>query len=280
MAGTWFALNRAGDYSNGDTECLNQGHVSFVPNGTTTTYNSVAANCGDYDHTSSSHSGQSGEIQLGSTSFTFGDFQANIQFSGGHPTFWLLGGTPTEANGCQIVNEVTADNVTYMGQTCDWNNDTNDSGEVDIAEIKTGQTGTSVVWQNICSANSDTDGGYSGTCMAFSSQHSVSFDVTAGFHVYEIKWTSTQIQWLIDGTVTNTATTRVPQHPMFVIFNEVGDSQGTPTNGSQMTIQWFKHCPSTCANNTNYVDTNADFSDNFTPAGAPNPPTNLTVITE
>jgi hypothetical protein len=272
-AGTWYALNRAGDYSNNDTECYNQNHVSFAPNDLVITFETTSATCGDYDHALSSHANQSGDVSLATQNFTFGDFQAKIEFAGGHSTFWLLGAH------CQPSNAVTADSITYNGEACDWNSDENDSGEVDAAEIKTANGGTTTVYQNICSATSDSDSPYFGTCDAFTGSTTTT-DVTSNFHVYEIKWTSSSIAWYVDGTQTNSSSTRVPQHPMFTIFNLAADPSGTASNGQQMTVQWFKHCPSSCANSSSYMDANADFSDNFTEAAAPAPPTNLTITTK
>lgn len=248
-AGNWYAMTRAGDTGNTETQCYDASHAVFAANALTLTYNTASVSCGDYVHTATSHTANSAMVQLATTNFLFGDIQAKIKFTSGFPAFWLLG-----AN-CQPSNTVTPDNVTFGGKTCNWNIDTSDSGEVDIAEIKTAVAGTTGVLQNNC-----TNGGSCGFSFT-----ATTTDVTANFHVYELKWISGSLTWFIDGTQTATTSSNVPQNPLFIIMNVAASaSNGSPSNGQVMTVQWVKHCPSTCANNTTFVDANADFADNFT----------------
>jgi beta-glucanase (GH16 family) len=260
---TWYVLNRAGDYSNNEVECYNQSQVGFAANALTITTATGTYSCGDYDHTASNHSVLSGMVQTATKNFTFGDFQAKIEFPSGWPAFWLLG-----AN-CQPSNSVTADSITYGGKTCNWNSDADDSGELDIAEVKTGSLGDTAVLQNNCTNNN--------TC-GYSNEVKVS-NVTTNYHVYEMIWTTNSVTWYIDGTAGGSTTSNIPQNPLFIIFNAAASSaNGSPNNGQVMTVQWVKHCPSTCANNTSSTDANADFVDTFGSATAPTTATGITAV--
>jgi hypothetical protein len=50
-----------------------------------------------------------------------------------------------------------------------------------------------------------------------------------GWHVYKIRWTSTRVDWYVDGTIVRTSTNIVPTDPMQVRFNIWAGSTDWPT---------------------------------------------------
>lgn len=261
LSSDWTVINRLGDQSNSELECFIPGNVAVNAGMLEiTASHGSSATCTDFNingtiRNSLNTPWYSGAIQTSSFTFTFGDvqFRAKVTGAGSWPgSLWLLG------SNCQASNLKSADNI----GTCVWNSDTQSSGELDIAEMKTGSQCCTTVSQNNCTDTVDT----SGTC-PFSGSTTVT-NYTSNFHVYELIWTNTSLTWKVDGTTTNSTTSNVPQHPMFMYISDaIGGAGGTPSVGNfpmTMQVDWVKVCSSACSNGiTGAPAVNGVFFDDF-----------------
>ncbi len=50
---------------------------------------------------------------------------------------------------------------------------------------------------------------------------------SAGFHTFDLQWTPRKLEWLVDGVIKKTATTNIPNIPMFMYMNTAIGAQGT-----------------------------------------------------
>ena len=261
--GGWIILHRAGDQSNNETQCYDPQHA-FIANGfLTLLIDKRTQTCQYYP------------AQAGSTPFSGTYTSAYVQMfnfpitinsdviirmkgvgclSGGcWPALWMLG------TGCEFSSWITADNITYGGVqpfvpsgTCNWPT----SGEIDIFEQQGSPAGSDTVLDSRC--NTFASGGTHAATYTIS-------DSSANFHLYELRWTASSVQFVYDGTVQSgcTFTTNIPPGPMFLNMNIAmvpsASGAGLPAN---MQIDYVKVCsPSPCNGNGG----NTIFFDDFVP---------------
>lgn len=208
----WIALDRHGDYGNGEIQCYLPRNVSVGEGQLRITSRAEDRTCGDAQHAPAGWRHTSGMVQFRSLSFTYGTVEFRARLAGGAgtwPAVWLLGAD------CQASNLEGADNT----GRCSW--PAPGSDEIDITEIKFGNQTT--VWQNVISGSS----GFQ-TCTPTVS------DVSAGFHVYQLVWAPGSLRWTVDGQTTCSFTRQVPSTPMFLILNTAIGGAGGPVNDSDL----------------------------------------------
>ncbi len=208
----WIALDRHGDYGNGEIQCYLPRNVSVGEGQLRITSRAEERTCGDAQHAPAGWRYTSGMVQFRSLSFTYGTVEFRARLAGGAgtwPAVWLLGAD------CQASNLEGADNT----GRCSW--PAPGSDEIDITEIKFGNQTT--VWQNVISGSS----GFQ-TCTPTVS------DVSAGFHVYQLVWAPGSLRWTVDGQTTCSFTRQVPSTPMFLILNTAVGGAGGPVNDSDL----------------------------------------------
>lgn len=247
--GGWIALNRAGDQSNGEPECYTPGNVTIQNGFLTEIIRSQTGTCHYYPAQSGSASVtgsyKSAFVQWNSFNFTYGDVlvrakgPSNAGITTGYwPAIWMLGAQ------CEFTSKLSADNFTFGGTggipsgACNWHS--SGSEEIDIFEevISFGTT------QSHCGVFYN--GGSAETSYTFT-------DSSVNFHIYELRWTVGQLQWVLDGTVQSACTfsdPAVPSTPMFLQMNIAAFSSTTVTAPSSMQVDWVKVCqPSPCNGN-------------------------------
>jgi len=63
---------------------------------------------------------------------------------------------------------------------------------------------------------------------------------TTDFHVFTLKWTPTELDWLVDGTVYKVATSHIPAKPMFLYVNTALGAWGGQPNATDIFPQYFQ----------------------------------------
>jgi beta-glucanase (GH16 family) len=217
----WMAMNRAGDYSNNEQECYDPSQVSVSGSSLVITSIAPGATCGDANHAPSQFPTVSGMVQWKTFNFTYGTVEFRAKMAGGQgtwPAVWLLGAS------CQQSNITTADNI----GTCNWPQPGSD--EIDITEI---------LGSNHTSPNQQIhSGGNNNGCTATTT------DVSQSYHVYQLVWTSSSLEWKIDGTSTCKLTSNIPSNPMFLIINTAMGGAGGPIDSATLpqmtTVDYVK----------------------------------------
>jgi beta-glucanase (GH16 family) len=194
----WVAMNRAGDYSNGEQECYNPSQVSVSNSNLVITTVAQATTCGDSTHSPGQFPFLSGMIQWKTFNFTYGTVEFRAKTAGGRgswPAVWMLG-----AN-CQASNVSSADNI----GTCNWPQAGSD--EIDIVEMTS---------NNYISVGHDmfvSSGGQA--CF-----QNASSDTSQNWHVYTMTWKAGSVTYAVDGQGAGCShTSNVPSMPMFLIIN-------------------------------------------------------------
>jgi beta-glucanase (GH16 family) len=174
---------------------------------------------------------KSGAVTATNAPFTFGTVKASIKMSGSGPNsthdtwpaFWLLGAGWT--------NWPTSS----PSNPCTWPQDSADCSEIDINEDFGGST----------TALSETLHNNPPGDIAVTCSPSAGVDISAGFHTYEVDWSSGSLAWKFDGTTECSTTSNVPSHPMQVIFDLSVCAGGTGCTGANtadfpqaMTVAW------------------------------------------
>lgn len=179
----------------------------------------------------------------------YGRWQAKIKFPklvGSFGAFWLLG------EGCDFGYNDDGTRNYNRGPT-HWYSDGVQCGEIDIVETIPGNTGRAAanLWKY------DTGGSAGGG-------YSSAIDISE-WHVYEMEWTESTMQMMVDGVVYKTYDLssaslqqyRMPsptvQNGFYMILNQaVGASGGTPsseTNEMDMLVDWVRvYAPSSYTN--------------------------------
>jgi len=190
----WAIINRIPDIANGEQQYYLASNVTLSGGLLNLTVKSDTSQPG-YSYTS-------GLSFWNTFSFQYGDLRIRAKFTGGAgpwPTIWMLG------QPCQSEFHTDPD-----APPCD----TGGGGEIDIAEILS--SNLTHVNQQI-HVSGDNSGCYPSTS-----------DVSTNWHTYGLNWTAGSLVYLIDGAVTCTVTTSVPNFPMFLILNvALGGSGGT-----------------------------------------------------
>jgi len=207
LGSAWGVLNRAGDYSNNETQCYTPNNVAASNSNLVLTFQSQSATCGDSDHSSSGFSYTSGNVYWTSFSYQYGtlEFKGSISSGGtsAWPAIWMLG------TNCQATWGQTADNK----GSCSWPNA--GSEEVDVMEYN---PQNSTEGYNIYTS--------SGTyiCTGPTKDSAV--------HTWQYIWTSTSSTWKRDGTsycATSNSNYRV-NDPMWLIIQSAARSGNSPVN--------------------------------------------------
>jgi beta-glucanase (GH16 family) len=198
LSSQWVAMNRHGDYSNGELQCYLPANVSVSGGNLNIQTLAQTQSCGDSDHAAGSWNFTSGMVQWGTFNFTYGTVEFRAKTAGGQgswPAVWLLG------YNCQASNVLSADNV----GACNWPNAGSD--EIDIVEMSD---------NNYISVGHDmfvSSGGQA--CF-----QNASSDTSQNWHVYTMTWKSGSVSYAIDGQPAGCShTSGVPNTPMFLIIN-------------------------------------------------------------
>ena len=204
--GNWAALRRAADLGNSELTCYDPANAVQSGGLLNITLTNTPQTC--------YYGSQSGPINQGYTSdmimtwpfnFLYGTVEARIKFGRGWPALWLLGGNAAAQTGCQSSNVISAENIL----TCNWDLDSSDSAEIDIAEFyePAGYGSTSHHVFN-----------HGGNDCGFSN---VSPAADQAFHVYRMTWLPSSLSFTVDGTNPVGCTgSFVPSHPMFLMIND------------------------------------------------------------
>ena len=190
----WYVFNGPDGWSGDD--CFQPANVT-VSGGNLIETALVQSACG-YSYTT-------GQVSWKTFNFTYGVVQYRAKFAGLQgpwPAVWLLGAA------CQ---------PTGGGGSCNWPNDSADSAEIDITEVKGNLTNP---WQNL-----DDEGGWQ-TC-----EPTVSPDVTH-WHVYQLDWSPGLLVWKVDGATTCTFTSHVPTKAMYMMIDLYMGSAGGSIDNS------------------------------------------------
>jgi beta-glucanase (GH16 family) len=217
LSSQWVAMNRAGDYSNGEEECYSPSNVSIASGNMVEQFIAQKTSCGDSLHSASQFNYSSAMVQWNTFNFTYGtvEVRAKMANTSVWPAIWLLG-----AN-CQSSNVLSADNT----GACNWPQA--GSEEIDIAEFAPNDP---TARENIYARGN-----------SFSCGTGNVNDETQ-FHVYTFTWTATSMNWAIDGT-TNCKVTQsnlMISHPMFLMINIAANNSATPQPPQYNTIDYVK----------------------------------------
>jgi beta-glucanase (GH16 family) len=216
----WTALNRAGDYSNGELQCYQPANAQVVSGALVETFMAQSITCGDQTHAPSSWNYTSAMVQWSTFNFTYGtvEVRAKIPNTSLWPAIWMLGSQ------CQASNPNTADNV----GTCQWF--ASGSDEIDIAEFAPNDA--------TARENSYSNGDQNGGGSKFSCGSGPRIGGDGNFHVFTFTWTATSLSWAVDGVRNCTTTTSVyiPTKPMFLILNIAANNSAGPS-GLPQTMQ-------------------------------------------
>lgn len=168
---------------------------------------------------------KSGATQEIGTAFQYGTITASIQWAGGDgwSALWLLG-----ANCQGAVNQWQGLGFYCNGTppTSNWDSDSSDAAEVDIAEIFSANS-TTTIKENIFNSTGSGGGNLCNPTIS---------TATTAKHVYQLIWTATSLTWKIDGTTECTNTTDVPTNPMFLIIDTAQSGGGT--SGGTTTVDY------------------------------------------
>lgn len=140
--------------------------------------------------------------------YTFGVLEYRAKLAGGQgpwPAIWLLGAC------------LQPDSKGINPAACKYPSDSSDSAEVDVSEI------LNSVHNSVNQETHITGEGV--RCIATTT------DVSKNWHTYDLIWTSTLMEWLIDGTVTcrTTTTANFPQHAMYLMADIFLGNSGGPS---------------------------------------------------
>lgn len=204
LSSSWTALNRAGDYSNGEEQCYTPANVQVTGGNLIETFQSQSLKCGDATHSPSNFSYTSGMVQWTNFNFLHGtlEVRAKVANTSLWPAIWLLGAD------CQASNIQSADNI----GTCNWPQSGSD--EVDIAEFAPNDPSSRA---NVYS------GGKSFPCGG------KDIGDETQFHVFTFTWTASSLSWAVDGKTTCTESNLVPTRPMFLIINIAANNSARPS---------------------------------------------------
>jgi len=226
LSSEWVALNRAGDYSNGELQCYQPGNAQVTGGTLVETFESQSISCGDEDHSPSNWNYTSAYVQWSSFNFTYGtvEVRAKIPNTSLWPAIWMLG------HNCEVSNPLSADNV----GACAW--PLSGSDEIDIAEFAPNDaTARENSYSNSSTANSSTN--------SFSCGSGPQVGGDGNYHIFTFTWKSDSLSWAVDGQ-TNCTTTNsryIPTQAMFLIMNIAANNSATPKGLPQsMYIDYVK----------------------------------------
>src|SRR5579863_5547500 len=109
----WGVLNRAGDYSNSETQCYLPANVSVANSLLSLVFKSQTQTCGDTNHTATSHSFTAGNVYWKTFTWQYGTLEFKGNMTPNHSVWtaiWMLGVN------CQATWGNTADN----SGACNW----------------------------------------------------------------------------------------------------------------------------------------------------------------
>jgi beta-glucanase (GH16 family) len=226
LSSQWVAMNRAGDYSNGEEECYSPGNAIVSGGFLVEEFLAKSVTCGDSLHAPSQFNYSSAMVEWSTFNFTYGtvEVRAKIPNTTLWPAIWMLG-----AN-CQASNVLSADNT----GSCNW--PVSGSDEIDIAEFAPNDaTARENSYANSSQSNSSTNN--------FSCGSGPQVGGDGNYHVYTFTWSATKMSWAVDGTTNCTTTTSkyIPTKPMFVMMNIAANNSATPGGLPQtMSIDYVK----------------------------------------
>jgi chitodextrinase len=224
----WDVLNQQGDTSNSETVCYITGQTT-EGSGTLTETAVVksrpapptSGHCPTGTPNSTATSWDSGAVQEASTAFTYGTVVVRAKLAGPGtamwPVIWLLG-AECQTSSTAPFTYLSGTSGNQSGYYCNWDNDSSDASEIDIAEGFEKST-TSI---NEQLHNTGTGVHCTPTLTNYSTN----------YHTYELDWSAGSLTWKIDGTTTCSTTSGVPSHPMFLIINNGVCSAGSVCAGS------------------------------------------------
>ena len=222
----WVALNRAGDYSNGELQCYQPANAQVTGGTLVEIFESQNISCGDEDHAASSWNYTSAFVQWSTFNFTYGtvEVRAKIPNTSLSPAIWMLG------HNCEASNPLSADNV----GACAW--PLSGSDEIDIAEFAPNDaTARENSYSNSSTANSSSN--------SFSCGSGPQVGGDGNYHIFTFTWKSDSMSWAVDGQ-TNCTTTNsryIPTQAMFLIMNIAANNSATPKGLPQsMDIDYVK----------------------------------------
>ena len=222
----WVALNRAGDYSNGELQCYQPANAQVTGGTLVEIFESQNISCGDEDHAASSWNYTSAFVQWSTFNFTYGtvEVRAKIPNTSLWPAIWMLG------HNCEASNPLSADNV----GACAW--PLSGSDEIDIAEFAPNDaTARENSYSNSSTANSSSN--------SFSCGSGPQVGGDGNYHIFTFTWKSDSMSWAVDGQ-TNCTTTNsryIPTQAMFLIMNIAANNSATPKGLPQsMDIDYVK----------------------------------------
>lgn len=223
---TWVALDRAGDYSNGESQCYKPANVQLSGGSLVETFQAQTVTCGDQLHPASSWSYTSAMVQWKSFDFLYGtvEVRAKIPNTTLWPAIWMLG------SNCQLSNPATADNV----GSCNW--PVSGSDEIDIAEFAPNDASSR--------ENSFSNSSQSGSSTnSFSCGSGPQVGGDGKFHVFTFSWSATKLTWAVDGNVNCTTTNSniIPTKPMFLLMNIAANNSAVPAGLPQtLNVDYVK----------------------------------------
>lgn len=169
----------------------------------------------------------------GTFEFMYGRIEAKIKFPNNtahHTTFWTLGANHCRSGG---VNELdprdTLKSVKFP--SC---------GEIDIAEFDNNVVGGRMHWAS---------DGFDGTTYASGGNVQKLTDTPNEWHIYAAEWTSTNIEFFVDGVskgswdISNATVDgwNPFNHPHYIILNCIAALNGTPTwDIAETNVQWVR----------------------------------------
>jgi hypothetical protein len=236
--GDWYFLNEAADIHSSDLGCYSPTQVTTGYHNLQIVMKSAGAPFACGGNNGSNFSTNQNYLS-GSAMWHDLNFKPTVghpitidivgKFGVGWGAFWLLGGNKAGNTGCQTTAPQSWDNFS----TCNWNLDSSDSAEIDIAETAS-WSDTTTVGTALHSNNTDTN------CALSTS------DYTSNFHKYHIDWSTTTIHINIDGGPNCTFSSNVPQNPMFLILEDRQSASNTVAGlPTTTTVQYVQVCDGT-----------------------------------
>ena len=208
LNGQWIAYNRAGSPSE-PNQCFTAANVSINNSNLQLTTKQQTSQCVsiDFAEPGTTTSYTSAYVAMGTFNFLYGTVEFRAKFGGG------------SNNGAWDI--IALDDVSCQSSAPGGTDDRCNGQEIDIAEIWGDFT---LVNQQIHVNNfAHNDGG----------QVSPGFDVSAGFHVYQLVWSAGSLIWNIDGVQTSTVIQSwVPNAPMFLSMTNFMAGPGSSVGGS------------------------------------------------
>lgn len=223
----WHVMNQQGDTSGNEQECYQPSNATETGGFANLTAEHISGGfacssltpddpaCSGACHTvATTHTAtyRSAALEQINTAFTYGTVAVRMKMGGisGNDSspwgaFWLLGAA---CQGRSTPGWLTGTPPSTGPFYCPWSDDTQDAGEIDIAEDNS--QGSTSVRENLFNSGTGTSHG----CVS----NTIS-DIHTNFHTYELDWSPGSLVFKIDGVTQPCGTTSgVPSHPMFVIL--------------------------------------------------------------